>query len=184
MTGSSISILALYQFDPTIFDGLQLPDQLDRGEFVNNLLVEYAGMEVLYPDPVLIKQIITSWSAIRIDTWRRMGVVLYEDYNPFVNIKRDEERVIQQSSSLNTMSDVTGQVSAFNEQAFSNRDRSSGSSQDNGTATTRETFHLEGDSAITDVQDVLKKEMDVRIRYDLYRVILDEFKSRFLIMVY
>ena len=30
----------------------------------------------------------------------------------------------------------------------------------------------------------MKKEMEVRIRYDLYRLIIEEFKERFLIGVY
>lgn len=184
MTGSSISILGLYQYDPTIFDGLQLPSELDKDEFINNLLVEYAGLEVLYPNADLIKSVIASWSKIRIDTWTRMQEVMYKQYDPFINIRRDEERIIEQNRNLMSNGSTTDQVSAFNEQSFSNRSKQTGSTTDTGNVVTKETFHLEGDSAITDVQDVLKKEMEIRIRFDMYRVILDEFKKRFLIMVY
>ena len=55
MTGSSISILGLYQFDPTIFDNLQLPDGLDKDELVSNILIEGADLEVLYPNADFIK---------------------------------------------------------------------------------------------------------------------------------
>ena len=67
---------------------------------------------------------------------------------------------------------------------MTDRAQDDSTSKQTGTVTTTETFHVEGDSAITDAQDVLKKEMDVRIRYDLYRLILAEFKERFLLRVY
>lgn len=181
---ASISILALYQYDPTIFDNLQIPDELDRDELINNILIEYAGMEVLYPDPNFIKQAIGSWSAIRLHTWNRYQRVLYEDYDPFINIKRDEVRTIEQTRDLTTSGTSTGKVSAWNETTFTNRDQTTGDTNDTGTITTTENFHVEGDSAIRDAQDILRMEMDVRIKYDLYRTIIDEFKKRFLIMVY
>ena len=181
---ASISILALYQFDPTIFDDLQLPDELDHDTLVNNILIEYAGMEVLYPDPEFMKTAIAAWSSSRLHTWQRYQRVLYEDYDPFINIKRDEVRTITQERDLNSSGTNTDKTSAWNETNFTNRSQVEGTSSDTGTVTTTENFHVEGDSAITDAQDVLKKEMDVRIRYDLYRLIIEEFKERFIIMVY
>ena len=184
MTGSSISILGLYQFDPTIFDNLQLPYGLDKDELVSNILIEGADLEVLYPNADFIKAAIGSWSAIRLSTWKRMQAVLGKDYDPFINIKRDEVRTIEQSRNLFSEASTTDQVSAFNETSFSNRSKNSGNSKDTGNVLTKETFHLEGDSAITDAQDVLRKEMEVRIRFDMYRIIIDEFRNRFLILVY
>ena len=181
---ASISILALYNYDPTIFDQLVLPDSLDKTDLVNNLLLEFAGIEVLYPDPNLMKDAIGAWSRMRLHTWKRFEDVLYENYDPFINIKRDEVRTITQDRDLQSSGTTTGKVSAWNESSFTNRDQQDGISSDTGTVTTTETFHVEGDSAITDAQDVLRKEMEVRIKYDLDCLILDEFKRRFLIMVY
>ena len=184
MTGSSISILALYQWDPTIFDGLQLPGDLDRDAVIQNILIEYAGIEVIYPSSDFMKMAIKAWSDIRQDDWKRMYKVLETDYDPFINIRRDEVRTIEQNRNLYSNGTTTDQVSAFNSSDFSNRSKSIGNTTDGGSVVMKETFHLEGDSAITDVQDVLRKEMEVRIKYDMYQVILDEFKNRFLVLVY
>ena len=181
---ASISILALYQYDPTLFDDLVLPDELDHDDLVDNLLMEYAGMEVIYPDPDFMKEAIGKWSRIRLHTWNRYQAVLYEDYEPFINIKRDELRTIEQQRDLTSSGSNTDLVSAWNETSFTNRGQTIGESTDGGTIMTTEHFHVEGDSAITDAQDVLRKEMEVRIRYDLYRMILDDFKHRFILMVY
>lgn len=181
---ASISILALYKYDDTLFDGLVLPESLDKGDVVDNLLMEYADMEVLYPDTDFMKEAIGKWSAMRLHTWKRFERVLYEDYDPFINIKRDEVRTITQTRDLSSSGTSTDQVSAWNVSEFANRNQTIGESADTGTVTTTENFHVEGDSAITDAQDVLRKEMEVRIKYDLYRLILDDFKKRFILMVY
>lgn len=182
--GSRISIYGLYTYDPTLFDGLSLPDQLDADTFVDNLIMDCSDMEVLYPDADFMKEAIRVWSARRIDTWNRMQTVLYEQYDPFINIKRDEVRTIVEDRDLRGSGTTTGKVSAWNDTGFSDRNQDSSVSSQSGQVTTTETFHVEGDSAITDAQDVLKKEMDVRIRYDLYEIILNEFKRHFCLLVY
>ena len=182
--GSRISILGLYHINPNLFDGMRLPVSLSLGTFIDNLLMEYAEMEVVYPDPEFMQDAIGRWSQMRLHAWEKMETVLYEDYDPFINIKRDEVRTITEERDLTGTGDTTGKVSAWNDEGFTDRAKDESVSTQTGTVTTTEHFHVEGDSAITDAQDVLKKEMDVRIKYDLYRIILAEFKERFCLLVY
>lgn len=181
---STMSILGLYSYDPSIFDDLILPDQLDKDVLVNNMLMNFAELEVLFPDPDFMKEAIRQWSASRIQSWERMQTVLYAEYDPFINIKRDEERTITETRDLKGDGTATGKVSAWNDTDFQDRNQSITETSDTGTVTTHETFHVEGDSAITDAQDVLKKEMDVRLKFSLYNIIQEEFKQRFLLMIY
>ena len=167
-----LSIMGLYRYDPDLFDELQLPSEMNKADFITNLVVETAELEVIYPDPEIMKLMIGAWSRSRIHTWDRIAQVLYEDYDPFVNIKRDEVRTIETDGTQ------TEQVAAWNENDFSDRGKNIGKSY------VKETFHVEGDSAITDAQDVLRKEIDVRDRYDLYRYIINDFKNRFCLLVY
>lgn len=182
--GSRISILGLYHYNPELFSGLVLPSDLDKDTFIDNLLMEYAELEVVYPDAEFMQDAIGRWSQMRLHTWERMQTVLYEEYDPFINIKRDEVRTITETRDLTGTGSTTGKVSAWNDTGFQDRAKDDSTSKQTGTVTTTENFHVEGDSAITDAQDVLKKEMDVRIKYDLYRLILAEFKQRFCLLVY
>lgn len=188
ITKATLSILGLYRFDPSIFDDMSLPDEItskmNEHLVYENILLEYAELEVLYPDPSVMKQAISVWSKSRLHVWNRMAEVLYEDYDPFVNIKRDERREITQTRNLASSGEAENKVSAWNESTYSNRSKTGTSSTDTGTVSTIETFHVEGDSAITDAQDVLRKEMEVRILYDLIDIIVKEFKDRFLIQLY
>lgn len=181
---AKLSILGLYTWDNTLFDGMSLPNELDKDTLVQNILNDYAEMEVIYPDSHFMKSAITQWSAMRLHAWDRMQEVLYEDYEPFINIKRDEIRTITQTRDLTSNGSNTNQVTAWNSTSFADRERDNSNIKDTGTVTTTDNFHVEGDSAITDAQDVLKKEMDVRIKYDLYKIIEKEFKERFLLMLY
>lgn len=173
MRKAYISMLTLLQYDEDLFENLQLPSVLDKDVFINELVAETAELEVIYPDPEIMSQMIGNWSASRIHSWNKIATVLYEEYDPFINIKRDEVRTIESSG------ESENGVSAWNQQsAYTNRDRNTGSSL------VKETFHVEGDSAITDAQDVARKEVDLRMKADLFRIILNDFKARFCLSVY
>lgn len=186
---ATISIIGLYNWDPTLFDEMAMPSytnkngvvfNLDRDTMIDSILIELGELETLFPDAARMKEIIGIWSRRRVDSWSRMFRVLVEDYDPFLNIKRDEKREIVQDRDLK--GSYKGKVNGWNSTAAVDRDSSD--TTDTGTIKTTETFHVEGDSAITDAQDVLRKEIDVRIDYNMYDIILEEFKRRFCLMVY
>ena len=127
-----------------------------------------------------MKEIIGIWSKRREPSWSRMYRVLIEDYDPFVNIRRTEHREITQDRDLK--GSYKGKVNGWNSTAAVDRDSSD--TTDSGTIKTTEDYTLEGDSAITDAQDVMKKEIEVRKTYNMYDIIIEEFKRRFCLMVY
>ena len=171
-----MSILGLYNWDNTIFNGMILPASIDRDVLVDNILMECGEFEILYPNADFMKEAIGRWSLKRLHAWTKLETVLYEEYDPFINIKRDEERKIVYDANLTD----TVNTNAYDDGTGTQRD----SVHHGGQSVTTETYHLEGDSAITDAQDVARKEYELRINYDLYNTIIEEFKSRFCIMVY
>ena len=185
--GQLLSIMGLYNYYPAIFDNLKVPKQMDKQVLINNLVMELAELELLYPSAELMRTAIGYWSDSRIHEWERVAEVLYKDYDPFVNIQRDERRTIHQtdgstSSNSGTSSD---NVNAWNDgmtPRTSSQSNISGS--DTGELHRTETYHLEGDSAIRDAQDIVKLEIGIRSEYDLYSYIITEFKNRFCLLVY
>ena len=185
---ATMSIIGLYSYGSDLFDLMQIPDELDRQDLTDNILLDCAELEVIYPDHDFMKQAIGAWSRARYATWCRMAAVLTEDYDPFVNIKRDETRTITETRDLKTKNDGS-QSQKTN--AYENGPETPRGSVDvdntetnTGTVKTEEHFHVEGDSAITDAQDVMKKEVEVRQLYDIYQIIIQEFKRRFCLLVY
>lgn len=211
-----MSILGLYQWDNTIFDAMVLPSQIDKDTLVMNILDECAELEILYTNPDFIKNAIGYWSLRRYHAWEKLETVLYEQYDPFVNIKRDEIRTITQTRNLANSANETRNLAGSNNETRNMTDTTKTNAYDSGTSTVRdvlemtgtdnvattdtgtrnvtgtdtgtimttENFHVEGDSAITDAQDVAVKESKLRLEYDLYNIIIDEFKRRFCLLVY
>lgn len=190
MNDTTMSLLGLYTWDNTIFDDMSIPDIVQKTELIDNLLMEAADLEILYPDADFMKKAIASWSFIRMRTWERMAQVLYEDYDPFINIKRDEQRTIIHDRDLTytNKGDTRTNENAWDDQSADGVQTQNVNvdltNTDKGQTVTTETFHVEGDSAITDAQDVAIKEVQLRDRYDLYAYIIKDFIHRFCLMVY
>lgn len=90
---AEMSILGLYNYDDTIFDNMSYPEQFtetDETEFVNNLLLELAELEIIYPNPAFMKFAIEHWSAKELPTWERIYSASLLEYNPIENYDRNE----------------------------------------------------------------------------------------------
>ena len=77
---ASVSFLGLYSYDPTIFNDLQLPSGIDRETMLNNLMVETAELEVMQPDPGIIKIVLGWFSRKRLPQWQRVADAYGLDY--------------------------------------------------------------------------------------------------------
>ena len=87
---ATLSPLGLYRWDETIFDLMQIPSALDKPTLIDNLLSETAELEVLYPNPVVFKNLVGVWSAKQIDIWNRLYATTQYEYNPIENYNRYE----------------------------------------------------------------------------------------------
>lgn len=188
MMRPNISVLGMYNFNNELFDNMQLPDAVDRDDLIQNIVLECAELEVIYPDYDFLKAAIGIWSNSRILTWNRLADVLTTAYDPFVNIKRDELRTITETRDLKdtTKGDSTESTNAFDSGTDTERGKVSTdmTGTNTGTVTTTDHLQVEGDSAITDAQDVMRKEVEVREMYDIYKYIINDFKRRFCLLVY
>lgn len=187
--GQILSVAALHNWDNTIFDNMVIPAQLDKDTLVDNILMDTIELECLYPDPAVLKYAIGKWSTRRLTTWNDMAAVLYvTDYNPFENVYRREDRKVVQDRNVTYTNTGTStlSVSAYNESTFQNREQQTPNltNTDKGQIVNTETFEVHGDSAISDTQDLIRKEMELRKDYDLYDEIITEFKQRFCLLVY
>lgn len=87
----NLSPLGLFNWDNTIFDLMQIPEALDRNVLINNLLAQTAELEVLYPNPVVFKNLLGVWSQKNLDVWNRLYATTQFEYNPIENYNRYEE---------------------------------------------------------------------------------------------
>lgn len=88
---ASLSILGLYQRDPTLFDELELPGDMNKDVLIDSILYEAASLEAYYPDPNFMKFMIGRWSFMNQSVWQKLYDTTVLDYNPIYNYDRTEE---------------------------------------------------------------------------------------------
>ena len=201
---ATLSILGLYNYDSTIFDFLVLPEGIEKQTCIDNIISRFAELEILYPNPVIMKNLIGVWSKSCQYEWNKLYNTMMLDYDPITNYDRTENRTLQSSGtgsskdsgsdSTQTPGNDTEKVNGFNAStAMVNRSRN-----DNTTNATMnygkkndEEFNKEdvesirafGNIGVTTTQQMMQQERDIA-KFNLYDIIAEEFKLRFCILVY
>ena len=102
-----LSIMGLYEYDNNIFQGLQVPEGLNREAVINEILLQCAELEIMYPNIDIMKLAITTWSIANQYTWQKLYDTMVVDYNPIWNVDANvtetlsgtENRDIERSGS-------------------------------------------------------------------------------------
>ena len=172
---ATLSLLGLYSFRGDILDDFKLPDGIDRDDFIEMLLFDTAELELLTPDPDIMKQLLGRWSNVRVNAWSKMLDTETVEYNPIHNYDRQEDWVDDGTGS--SISDLS--VAGFNDADMADRERT-------GTGTTtqsRHTARISGNIGVTTTQQMLESERESR-KYSTVYEIIGEFKERFCLLVY
>lgn len=88
---ATLSILGLYQREPSLFDELELPGSMNKDVLIDNILYEAAPLEAYYPDPNFMKFMIGRWSFMNQSVWQKLYDTTVLEYNPIFNYDRTEE---------------------------------------------------------------------------------------------
>lgn len=81
-----LSIMGMYEYDPTIFDDLTIPEGIDRDTVIGEICIQCAELEILYPDFDILKMCIRNWSKANEYTWQKLYDSTQFDYNPIWNV--------------------------------------------------------------------------------------------------
>lgn len=198
-TNPSLSFIGLYNWDSSLFDLMEIPTRedypVDKNVLIDLLLMETAELEVIYPDFDFMKQALGRYSVSRKKEWERMLEALSEKYNPLHNFDRNEEYTDNEtgnntSSNTNTVTGTTTeQTTGFNSETFVDRGKqdisgnTSSTGNSNATRQFTHTARLFGNIGVTKSQEMLKDELEVR-KTDFYRIVVEEIKNRFCLLVY
>lgn len=90
-TMQRLTLIGLYNFDPTLFDSLELPAEYDKQTFVDSLLIEHGEKCILYSNPDFMKYSIGAWGRKWALELERIAQALKAEYDPIYNYDRFEE---------------------------------------------------------------------------------------------
>ena len=160
-----LSIMGMYEYDNSLFDGLDVPTwtdenntvhTVDKNDVINSILLNCAELEILYPNFDTMKLAIGVWSASEQDTWKKMLQSQKMEYNPLWNVDANVESI--------------GSVMGFNEDT-------------DWSDAAKETQRRTGNIGVTSSQTLVQQFRDVA-DFSIIRYITESFKKRFCLMVY
>ena len=141
-----LTLMGLYNYDSTLFDSMVIPTGLNRQQVINNIVLETAELEVVYPSPGFMKTAINLWSNTRLFTWERIYRTSLLEYNPIENYNRTETETTE-NSRQHSGSDTT-----TNTRLHSGTDTTSNTSQHSGSDTTTNTSQHSGSDTTTNTR--------------------------------
>lgn len=210
MSVATLSILGLYNYQPSIFDALTIPTSVDRQTLIDNIIMEGAELEMLYPNPDILSGLIGAWSRARLSAWERMIAALDAEYSPIENTDRTEtvtenytrnltesgERSSNSNSSGSGSNTLSIKKSSYNTGlALTEEDVTDSSDSSENTQSANDSRMMggsdersierrtHGNIGVTTNQEMIDAELKLR-RYDIYNIITNEFLDKFCIGVY
>lgn len=213
--GATMSILGLWQWDHSIFDLMQFPayqdgetlhefTQDDKQLLIDNLMSECAELEILYPNPTVMKNMIGLWSGKELPTWNRVYRAALTDYNPIENYHRNEIATqtlnhFEQHSGNDVNSATgtdteTGKLAAYDTGTLADHDQTSmlhgrtdtfthGEKLQHG-GTIGNNVEAFGNIGVTTSQQMLESDLVLAPKLNVFSYIIESFKNRFCILVY
>lgn len=96
---SKLTMIGMYNFDPTLFDNMLLPSGISSDTVRDEILMKSGEFEVLYPDIAFMKLAIGHWSKKHYRTFEKWLTALNIEYDPLYNYDRTEEYTDERQGS-------------------------------------------------------------------------------------
>jgi len=189
--GARLSLLGLYSFDNSIFDNFVIPNGMNKDMLLQNLLMECSELEILYPDSDFMKNAIGQWSLKELDKWIRMFELLSSNTNPLNDIDivetTNHDFTKNETGTDMTTSESLNKVNGWND-GLVDRNKVNDTTTRNPNLTNTDSGEkvktIKGLSSKYLKQDVIFKELELRNLYNIDDIIIDDFKTRFCLLIY
>lgn len=195
MSSATMTMIGAYNYDNSIFDGLSLPDGIDKETCVNEILNKCGEFTLLYTDLDFLKNMITHFSKKHYRTFEKWLKGLSEEFNPLHNYDRHEvytdthKSNAVSNSATNSNSSIDTKVSAYDSATMQPKEREESSGSGTGSAINssndevKHEAHLYGNIGVTTSTQMLEDYLRVE-RWNIYEHIADIFCDEFCIAIY
>lgn len=185
-TRAKMTIITMYNYDNTIFDNFNVPagdpDNTDmpipaanKAVAVGRILIDCADLELMYPEPDFLKFAIANWSLVNQNKWKKLWYTECVNYDPIANVDALET----ETRDLTYGRDDKGNYQGFNSSTYRNVNQQDDEDTEDGTITKER----HGNIGVTSTQTLIREDREIS-DFSLYKVIADDFKRDFCVMVY
>lgn len=170
-----LSITGMYEYDNSLFNGLQLPETLNKDAVIHEILLQCAELELVYPDIDIMKLAITTWSIANQYTWQKLYDTMNVEYNPIWNV----DATVTIDRDTTGTGNATDAVKGFNSDTWADSDKTDTQSAASEDITERRT----GNIGVTTTQQMLEAERKIA-EFNIISYIAQSFKQRFCLLIY
>lgn len=135
-----LSIMGLYEYDNTLFQGMQLPEGVNEEAVINEILLQCAELEIVYPDINIMKLAIATWSIANQYTWQKLYDTMVVEYNPIWNVDAN----VSESRAGSETRDITRAGTGSNNRTVNLADNETVNLADNETVNITDTESVKG----------------------------------------
>ncbi len=159
---ATISILALYEWDDSLFDNLVVPKSVDKNLVVENILHDGAELELLYPDWQFMRHEIGVWSKVHKRDFEKFMEAAGAEFSPVENYDRYEEYTDQRDEkwtgvqNVNSSTEETGNTKYTGDDLTTNQHKVAAYNENNATLKNETT----SDVTSNDVTDTTNTRTD------------------------
>lgn len=118
----------------TLFDLLTLPDGINKDDLVDNIILQGGEFEVVYSDPVFMREAVGSWGRKCYNTFLRWITAQSIQYNPLENYDRNELLTDQYYKAASS----SARRDSGNTRTFDNQDKRTLDTEDKRTLDTED----------------------------------------------
>lgn len=199
MATAKLTLIGFSNYFDDFWDGLTVPEGIDKDTLINTILMNGGEFEVLYSDPEFMRFMIPKWSAKWMHTMERWAKLINVDYAPLDNYDRHEEytddTINQGSTTDNTTNTFTGttegKVSAFDSDGYQPHDHTdanntstlSGTANSQSTGQLHHTAYIRGNIGTMSSQNMYMQELEV-LKINMYDEIANLFLAEFVVPIY
>lgn len=192
---ATLSLIGLYNYDNTLFDGLTLPAGIDKDICINEILRRCGEYELIYSDLDFNKSMIAQFGNKHNRTFTKWVEGLAEEFNPLHNYDRHEiytdthKSNAVSNSATSTSSNADRKVSAYDASTMQPKENETSGGSGTGSAVNSSNdevnheAHLYGNIGVTTSTQMLEDFLRVE-RWNIYEHIADIFCDEFCIPVY
>ena len=141
---AKLTVIGLYNYDNTLFDGMSLPNGIVRNTLIDTILNECSSFAVVHPDPVIFKRFLNSWSTRRVNIWSKLLATTEYEYDPIANYDRTEEHSETVQRAANETTTVSSTGTTINTGTVTNAGSNGGTTTEQKTAFNSDTLATTG----------------------------------------
>lgn len=175
MVLATFPLKTIYNISPAIFDGMAMPEGVDKDIVVGEIISQLGELDVIYQNPEQLAAAVRTWSYSMNYKWTKIYATTTVYYDPLINRDYNREETVSGNSTANSESKVAG----YNDTELVKNGEGSSAGHSSSTSVLREW----GNVSLKTTPMILQEERDY-VDFSFVQMVVDDFKHRFCVAVW